>query len=149
MSNRKWDERFLRLAAEVATWSKDKSAGVGAIIIGYNNRILSTGYNGFPRGVNDDIEERHERPAKYFWTIHAEANAILNCDEPLRGSTLYLSSAPYVIPPCAGCAGMIKQKGIVRVVYRKPGTIPEQWITSCAIAETIFKEGGIVVERLD
>ena len=63
-----WDEYFLAMCQLVASKSKDRSTKVGAIIVGPDNEIVSTGYNGFPRGINDDIKERHERPLKYKFT---------------------------------------------------------------------------------
>ena len=74
----KWNKRFMEVAdLQVAQWSKDHSTKVGAVIV-KDGVILTTGYNGFPRGCNDDLEERHERPEKYQWVIHAETNSIIN-----------------------------------------------------------------------
>ena len=61
-----WKERFIELAKHVAGWSKDKSTGVGAIIVDDDKRVVSMGYNGFPAGCDDEVESRHERPAKYM-----------------------------------------------------------------------------------
>ncbi|MBT3703387.1 MAG: CMP deaminase, partial [Alphaproteobacteria bacterium] len=74
----KWDQRFLKLADEVATWSKDRSTQVGAVIVMKDRAPGPYGYNGFPRQIDDEAEERHNRPAKYKWTEHAERNAIYN-----------------------------------------------------------------------
>ena len=74
----KWDVRFLRLALEVSTWSKDRSTQVGAVIVGEDRSPGPYGYNGFPRIIDDEKEERHIRPTKYDWTEHAERNAIYN-----------------------------------------------------------------------
>ena len=82
-----WDNRFLSMAKLIATWSRDRSTKVGAVIVGPNREVRSVGYNGFPRGVNDAIESRYERPGKYDWTEHAERNAIYNAARyggPLR-----------------------------------------------------------------
>ena len=73
-----WDEYFMKMAEHVKTKSKDRSTQVGAVIVGEGHVVLSVGYNGFPRGVNDDIDSRYERPAKYMWTEHAERNAIFS-----------------------------------------------------------------------
>ena len=102
------------IAADVGFWSKDPSTKVGAVFVSAERRILSTGYNGFPRGVDDDVEERWLRPEKYFWTAHAEVNAIYNAafeGVSLRESTLY---TPFL--PCHGCAQAIVQVGCERVV---------------------------------
>jgi len=63
-----WDHRFMDLARHVGNWSKDRSRQVGSVIVGPDNFIRTIGYNGFPRGLDDDLGERHERPAKYLWT---------------------------------------------------------------------------------
>ena len=73
-----WDERFLRLALHISEWSKDPTTRVGCVIVGPSNEVRSIGFNGFPRGVNDDDPSRYDRPAKYMWTEHAERNAIYN-----------------------------------------------------------------------
>jgi dCMP deaminase len=73
-----WDKFFMDMAKLVASKSKDRSRKVGCVIVGPDNEVRSVGYNGFPRGIADHIEWRHERPAKYKWTEHAERNAIYN-----------------------------------------------------------------------
>ena len=80
MTSSNWDIRWMALAQFIATWSKDRGRKVGAVIVGPDNEIRSTGYNGIPRGVNDDVEERHEATngEKYLWVSHAERNAIYN-----------------------------------------------------------------------
>ena len=93
-----WDEYFMGLANKVRTRSKDTTK-IGAVIVGPDREIRSTGYNGFPRGVNDDVPERHERPFKYFYTPHAELNAILNAARvgtPTKDCTMYVTTRP----PC-------------------------------------------------
>src|SRR5260370_34651295 len=102
------------LAREIARWSKDRSGGVGCVIVGPDNEVRSTGFNGFPRGVNDEVESRHERPAKYKWTEHAERNAIYNAARvgiPIEGCRIYL---PWF--PCMECARAIIQTGIVELI---------------------------------
>ena len=73
-----WDEYFLTLCDAVALKSKDRSTKLGCVIVGVGHEVRSTGYNGFPRGVNDNVDARHQRPEKYKWTEHAERNAIYN-----------------------------------------------------------------------
>ena len=92
-----WVERWFVIAEEFASWSKDRSTQVGCVIVGDSNQILSGGYNGFPRGVVDDIDSRHERPAKYLWTEHAERNAIYNAARHgirLESASLYNTLVP-------------------------------------------------------
>ena len=83
MFTMKWHYRFMELAKLVATWSKDTSTKTGAVIVGPDKEIRATGYNGFVRGVDDDVFERFERPTKYDFFEHAERNAVYTaCAEP-------------------------------------------------------------------
>lgn len=129
----------------VASKSKDPSTKVGAVIVGEDDEILSIGFNGFPRGVREDLPERWERPEKYEWVVHAEENAILNAARvgtSLKGATLYVGGHP-----CASCAGSIVQAGISTVVCCPPWEMPDRWKKSLGPAATILEEGG--VERRD
>src|SRR3954447_3751356 len=106
-----WDGRFMQLATLIGGWSKDRSRKVGCVIVGAHNEVRSTGYNGFPRGVCDDEDYRHDRPMKYRWTEHAERNAIYSAARigvPLEGCRMFL---PWF--PCMDCARAIVQAGIV------------------------------------
>ena len=77
--NIKWHKRFLEIAKEVSTWSKDPSSKIGAVIVDSNTKqIISQGYNGFPRGIVDNLEVLNNRELKYKYVIHAEINAIFN-----------------------------------------------------------------------
>ena len=110
--DRRWAIRLIGIANHVATWSKDRSTKIGAVIA-RENRILATGYNGFPIGCDDEIDERHERPAKYFWTEHAERNAIFSAAAHgirLEGADIYLMCDSV----CGDCARAIRQVGIRR-----------------------------------
>lgn len=142
-SQEMWDARFIGLADLVATWSKDRSTRVGCVIVGTAHQVLATGCNGFPRGVNDDIEDRHERPAKYQWTEHAERNALYNAARtgvPVEGATLYVSFSP-----CADCARGIIQSGVAAVVVGNgtPDFGVGDWNESCRIAERMFGEASV------
>lgn len=111
-----WDDYFIRLAFLISEKSKDRSAKIGAVIVGPDNEIRTTGFNGFPRGVDDSVEERHQRPMKYQYTEHGERNAILNAARhgaALRGCRMYLNWEPY---PCPDCARAVIQAGIVEVI---------------------------------
>jgi len=112
VNNLKWDKRFLDMAMLVASWSKDPSTGVGAVIVDEHKRIVSVGFNGFAKGVHDLPEHLEHRPTKYEKIIHAEMNAILFAQRPLDTCTLYI----YPLPPCARCAACIIQSGIRNVV---------------------------------
>lgn len=112
-----WDEYFMGVALLASQRSKDPSTQVGACIVDENNRILSTGYNGFPQGCSDD-EFPWNRDAsvgetKYPFVVHAELNAILNSSgKSLVGSRLYVA-----LFPCNECAKAIIQSGIKEVIY--------------------------------
>lgn len=140
MNLSKWDMRFLDLASLIATWSKDKSTKVGAVIVEPKSKaIVSTGFNGFPPGVNDDIVERHERPAKYLYTEHAERNALYFAAERgvvLKGCVLYATMFP-----CADCARGIIRAGLVRVVA--PASDRPDWAPSMEAAKWMLLEANI------
>lgn len=141
----KWAVRYLDMADMVASWSKD-STKVGCVIVGEAGQILSTGYNGFPRNVDDDDVERYQRPEKYLWTEHAERNAIYNAARSglsLVGSTLYVGWHP-----CADCARGVIQSGITTVAIRT-AVIPERWTNSCDVARIMFNEANVRVWSMD
>ena len=110
-----WDEYFMGVALLAAKRSKDPNTQVGACIVDQNNVILTTGYNGFPKGCSDDEFpwNREGEITKYPFVVHAELNAILNASgKSLRGSKLYVA-----LFPCNECAKAIIQAGISEVVY--------------------------------
>lgn len=118
-SEYEWDIRFLNIAKEVSTWSKDPTTKVGAILVNPETQvILSTGCNGFPRKFPDDIEMLNNRELKRRITIHAEINAILNAAKlgtKIDNATLYV----YGLPVCDHCAPNVIQAGIKRIVMEK------------------------------
>ena len=114
----KWYKRYLKLAKEVATWSKDPSTQVGAVVVGSKGQILSQGYNGFPRGISDLSKRLNDRDVKLSLIVHAEMNAIYNATYSgvsLDGSTIFI----YGLPACSECAKGIIQVGIKKVVVSK------------------------------
>lgn len=141
-----WDDYFMEIAKVVSSRSKDRSTKVGCVIVGPNNEIRSTGYNSFPRGINDHVECRHERPEKYRWTEHAERNAIYNaarCGTPLEGCRAYL---PWF--PCMDCARALVQAGIVEVVCTEADTDHPRWGEDFERSMTLFREAGVSVRHL-
>ena len=142
----KWHKRYMHQAEDVASWSKGRRTKVGAVIIDDNRSPRNNGYNGFPRKVNEGIAARHERPAKYLYTEHAERNAIYHCARngiPTKGCTMYVT-----LHPCAGCARAIIQSGIIRVVTTEldvPEDVEERWNDDFEAAKQMFKEAGIEV----
>lgn len=139
--------KFLPDARAAQGRSKDRSTKVGAVALDDALVIKGSGYNGFPRGVNDDREERHERPAKYRWTVHAEMNVIAQAArQVLEGTTLVLTS----LHPCATCAGMLIQAGVKRVLapeIKHPGTGEARfdWTEDEKIAFEMLSEAGVEV----
>ena len=112
-----WDEYFMGVAMLAARRSKDPSTQVGACIVSQDNIIISTGYNGMPKGCSDDEfpweRSGAENETKYPYVVHAELNAILNANgRDLRGSRLYVA-----LFPCNECAKAIIQSGVKEVVY--------------------------------
>lgn len=111
----KWSERFMHLAEHVATWSKDPSTQVGCVIVDKQNRVVSLGFNGFPRGIKDLKERYIDKDVKYLFVAHAERNALDNAPLSVEGCTLY---SPLL--PCNECAKSIIQKGITKVISYEP-----------------------------
>ena len=135
-----WDERFMRLAQYIAQWSKYPGRKTGAIVVGPKNIILSTGYNGLPRGVNDDVGERYSKDVKYKWTEHAERNAIYNAPVSLDGYRMYVNWFP-----CMDCARAIVQSGITELIARSPNLNDPDWGHDFELALELFAEVGIKV----
>ena len=112
-----WDEYFMGVALLSAQRSKDPNTQVGACIVSQDNKILSMGYNGFPKGCSDDLfpwcREGDVYDNKYFYTTHSELNAILN----YRGTSLEGSKLYVTLFPCNECAKAIIQTGIKTIVY--------------------------------
>jgi dCMP deaminase len=138
------DTWALDLCDLVARRSRDPSTRVGAVILRPDKTIASVGYNGFPRGTNDNPTLYAERPVKLLRTVHAEANAIVTAREPLHGCTTYVSP----LHPCATCAGLIIQAGIRTVRYRAPAETPFAWHESFGQAMDLLREAGVEVYRI-
>ena len=139
----KWTQRFLDLAAHVAAWSKDPSTKVGAVAVDPVSRaVLSTGYNGLPRGVEDKCE-RMERPAKYLWTAHAEENLVAHAARhTLQGATVYVTHLC-----CASCTRMLINAGVTRIVCG-PGLTNMDY-ENFAVARQMLKEADVELEVQD
>lgn len=137
----KWDRRFLEMAKLISTWSKDPSTKVGAVIVDDNKRIISTGYNGFAIGVDDNEKRLQDRSIKYPLILHAEENALSFARQNLSNCTLYV----YGLPPCAHCASLIIQSGIKQVVTYKLSQENERWKDSFKLTKQIFKEAGVKI----
>jgi dCMP deaminase len=141
-----WTEYFLELAEVVKLKSKDQSTQIGAVVVGEGKNVLSTGYNSFPRGLDDSLQERQERPEKYFWIEHAERNAIYNAaleGISLKNSTIYLTSGL----PCIDCARGIVNSGIKVVWCKRVCTTKnkEKWEESQKKSLQLLNECGVEV----
>jgi dCMP deaminase len=143
-----WDVRFLELAKTVAGWSKDPSSKIGAIAV-KDRRMLSTGYNGFPRNIEDKIERLNDREEKYKYVVHAEMNCIYNATYDgvsLNGATLYV----YGLPVCPECAKGIIQVGIGKVVIDVRNNNPRlnEWLMKYRLTTELFDEAGVEHELI-
>lgn len=142
-----WDKKWINKAQQFAEWSKDRSHKVGCVIVDKDNQLITQGYNGFPRGVNDDIDCRHERPSKYDYTEHAERNALYNAARigvSVKGCTIYTQ-----LFPCVDCARGIIQTGLSRVVTYAPDYTHHKYGESWKVSLDMLKESGVEVTILD
>ena len=147
-----WNEWFLRGVYWVASKSKDPKTKIGAIIV-KDKRIISTGYNGIPICVSDDLETRHERPEKYKWYEHGERNAIYSAAKhgiSTNDAILYTNALP-----CADCARGIIQSGIKEVYIHKQFNDVcdmhkrDQWNGHDYATLTMFNEADIKCSYID
>lgn len=136
----KWDRRFLEQAKLVSTYSKDPSTRVGSVIVDPRRVPVSSGYNGFPRGIEDSVERLNDRETKYTYTIHAETNAVYNAawnGTSPYGGTIYV----WGLPICHECTKAVIQSGISRVVIMHPRDVSpvweERWNTSRSMLEEV------------
>ena len=136
-----WDSRFLNLAEQISSWSKDPSRKIGAVAIGSEGQVLAQGYNGFPRGIKDLEDRYNDRQEKYKLVVHAEMNVIYNATfngVTLKDSTLYVHG----LPVFSDCAKGIIQVGVKRVVMREQ-EIPDIWKDSWQKTREMFDEAGV------
>src|SRR3990167_9115716 len=146
-----WNEYFLNIAANVALKSKDPNTKIGAVIVGLDNQIISTGFNGFPRGIAEYHTERWERPIKYRYVCHAERNAVDNAARSgvaLKGSTLYLVGMGSPTVPCLECAKTVIQAGIVKVVGHAYKPAPDHWIDDFEFSLALLKEACVKFQEI-
>ena len=150
MPMNKWDKRFMELTELVATWSScyQVNRHVGSIIV-KDKRVIATGYNGAPAGIQS-CEEKGEclrrklniesgTKHELCFAVHAEQNAIIQAARSginTNGSTLYCTHQPCVI-----CAKIIINAGIRRVVYKHG--YPDEFSLQ------LFNEAGVLVEKFE
>lgn len=138
-----WDDWYLGLARYVSTASKDPSTKVGAVIVDPDRRVVSLGYNGLPRGVEDTPERLNDREVKYKMIVHAERNALLFASQPLKGCSIFV----WPMMPCAACASMVIQKGIARVVA--PLNDNPRWAGDFLLSKQLFEEASVQLSLVD
>jgi len=147
-----WDSYLLGIAEAASKKSKDPNSKLGAALV-QGNVVISTGFNGFPRGI-DEREERWQRPIKYQFVSHAEANAIFNAARngiPTVDATLYLYGFP---GPCIECAKAIIQAGILRVVWQlnelkmSDPVAKAKWEDDLDFAQRLLFEAGVIISVL-
>ena len=136
----KWHLRFLRLAREVASWSKDPSTQVGCVIVDQSRRVVSLGFNGLPAGMRDTAERLLNRDLKLALTIHAEENALLFAGRSVHGCIAFVTRHP-----CAHCAAKLIQSGIGAVIYLSNPDFDRRWADNLAISGQALAEAGIPV----
>jgi dCMP deaminase len=142
----KWHLRFLRLAHEVASWSVDPSTKVGCILV-RDRRVISTGYNGFPKNISDNFERLMDREKKYEITVHAEVNAITTA--ALHGVSTDGCSAYVTFSPCSRCAAVLINAGIKEVYVTGGSIIPDRWLDNLITASNLLAEAGVLYKVLD
>ena len=139
----KWDVRFIELARHISGWSKDPSTKVGCVVVGEDREIRSTGFNGFPRGIEDDSARLDDRDQKIPMICHAEENAIMHAARigvSLKGCVAYVTW-----PPCTRCSRSLIQAGVVEVVYPADVEIPDRWKEDFELSASMMEEAGISV----
>ena len=142
-----WDIRFIELAKHIAGWSKDPSTKVGCIIVGADREIRSTGFNGFPRGIDDSEDRLTNRALKYPLICHAEENAIMHAAR--IGVSLKDCTAYVTWPPCTRCTRSLIQAGVQEVVYPAGLEIPERWLEDFNLGSQMFSEAGVKVRDVE
>ena len=141
----KWDQRWLDIAGQVSSWSKDPSTKIAAIAV-KDKRLIATGYNGFPRGIEDTDDRWNNREEKYKYVVHAEMNCIYNANyhhQSLKGATMYIVG----LPVCHECAKGIIQAGVERLVANFD-SVPMKWSKSNEITEKMFLEAGVIYDKV-
>ena len=136
-----WDERFLKLAKHISEWSKDPSTQVGCVVVGPDRELRSTGFNGLPRGIEDNEQRLNNREIKYPLICHAEENAIMHAAR--IGMSLKDCTAYVTWPPCTRCARSLIQAGISTIVYPKNIEIPDRWMEDFNLSLNMLKEANI------
>lgn len=144
-----WDSLFMNMVYLVAMKSKDQSTHIGAVIVGPDNEVRSVGFNSFPRGINDDVPERQQRPEKYHWFAHAEVNSVFNAamaGTEVKECKMYTNGIP-----CTGCVHAVINAGIREVIVDKRWNDGNynQWKEQAERTMVMFEEAGVKVRFWD
>jgi len=135
-----WDQRYMELAKHVASWSKDPSTKVGAVLVGLDRRHIALGYNGFPHGIRDTDERLGTRAVKLKLVQHAERNVLDHSTFDTNGSTLIVTRFP-----CSECAKSIISKRIARVIYLADAAYGDRWLDEIRWAREMLVESGVLL----
>jgi dCMP deaminase len=152
----RWDRAFIRQSLEWAAMSKDPNTSVGAVVVGPDREVRSTGFNGFPRGIIDTPDRLNNRDLKLKLIVHAERNAICNAARigvSLKGCSLYLAAtdASKMIwggPPCTACTIELIQCGIVEIISLPKKSVPSRWHDDLEMAESLLAEANITYREI-
>jgi len=141
--------KYMRLARyQACLFSKDPSTKVAAILIEPNSgMVVSTGFNGMPRNINEKKPERWERPLKYRYVAHAEVNAI--CNAARHGISVEGSIAVVTFHPCVECCKALIQCGVKGIVTETPNMQDERWGEDFELSKAMFREAGIEILYVD
>lgn len=142
----KWHIRFMKLALEVASWSKDPSTQVGCVLV-RNKKVLSTGYNGLPKNLSDSLDILHDREKKYELTVHAEVNAVTTA--ALHGISTEGATAYVTFNPCSRCAAVLINAGVTSVYSYGGSIIPTRWLENLILASRVLAEAGVAYSTID
>jgi len=141
----KWHVRFIKLAHEVSTWSIDPSTKVGCVLV-KNKRVISTGYNGFPKNISDSFDRLMDREQKYEMTVHAEINAITTA--ALHGVSTEGATAYVTLYPCSRCASVLINAGIHQVYVDGGAEIPARWLNNFKLSCNLLSEANVFLSTL-
>jgi dCMP deaminase len=142
----KWHQRFTLLARQVASWSKDPSTQVGCVLAN-KKKVLSVGYNGFPKNISDDLNRLIDREKKYEITVHAEVNAVTTA--ALHGVSTEGASAYITFSPCSRCAAVLINAGITAVYVDGAAEVPTRWLSNFILASKLLEEARVHYSTID
>jgi dCMP deaminase len=147
----RWDSYYLQLALDTARMSKDPNVKVGVVIVGHDREVISSGFNGFPRGIKDSFNRLSNRETKLRIIVHGEMNATLNALRAglsIKGCTLYTALTDstglvYGCNPCTRCSVHLIQAGLAHIVSYKPKSGFSNWQDDNNFAKALLDEAGV------